>query len=141
MSRQQDTGHSWLGIHDVLSQSLKQVNHAAEVSTGWAGLCWALAVGKELAAVSFVIKVAPKTIYIEVKGKEWAPALEGLKKKIIGEIRQQEGFEGLKQIIFKESPPSNSSGIHPRPSVKKSMHSNSNPSAVQRSLLRSNRRK
>ncbi len=142
MSRQQDAKNSWLGIRDALSLSLKQVDLDRKVSTDWAGLCWTLAVGKEIAAVSHVNKVAPKTLYVEVAGKEWVPALEALKKKIIEEIRQQAGFEALTQIIFKEASASNSSGNHPRVSFgKNNTPFNSNPSAVQGSPRRSKRRK
>ena len=141
MSRQQDAKNSWLGIRDVLSQSLKQVDLNPKVSTDWAGLCWALAVGKEIAAVSHVNKVAPKTLYVEVAGNEWVPALEALKKKIIGEIRQQAGFEALTQIIFKEASASNSSGNHPRVFEKSNTHFHSNPGAVKGSPRRSKRRK
>lgn len=141
MSRQQDAKNSWLGIRDALSLSLKQVDLDPKVSTDWAGLCWTLAVGKEIAAVSHVNKVAPKTLYVEVAGKEWVPALEALKKKIIEEIRQQAGFEALTQIIFKEASASNSSGNHPRVSGKNNTPFNSNPGAVQGSPRRSKRRK
>ncbi len=118
-----------MGIRDILSRSLKQVDVDAEVSTDWAGLCWTLAVGKEIAAVSRVNKVAPKTLYVEVAGKEWVSALEALKKKLIGKVQQQSGFEAITKIIFKEAPASNFEGIHPRVSVKNKVHSNSNPSA------------
>jgi len=141
MSRQRNTGHSWSGIRDVLSQSLKQVDLDPKVSTDWAELCWTLAVGKELAAISHVNKVASKTIYVEVTGKAWVPALEALKKKIIGEIRQQAGFEALTQIIFKEALASNSGGTHPRVAVKNKTRPNSNPGAFQGSPRRSIRRK
>lgn len=138
MNQQRDTGHSWLGIRDALSQSLKQVDVDPKVSTDWAELCWTLAVGKEIAAVTHVNKIAPKTLYIEVAGKEWVSALEALKKKLIREIRRQAGFEALTQIIFKEAPVLNSGGDHL--SGKNKTHSNSNPGAVQGSPRRSKRR-
>ena len=101
MSGQRDRGHSWLGIREILSQSLKQVDVDAKISVDRAGLCWALAVGKEIAGVSKVIKVAPKTLYVEVTEKEWVPSLDALKAKIIREMKQQTGLEGLTQILFK----------------------------------------
>ena len=138
MSRQRDVGNSWLGIRDALSQSLKQVGFDPETSTDRAGLYWALAVGKEIAAVSQVIKVAPKTLYVEVKGKEWLLALEALKQKLIGEIRHQAGYEDLTQIIFKEELASNSFETRSRVSVKNNTHSNSD--AAKRSSRRPKRR-
>ena len=141
MSRQQDAKNSWLGIRDALLQSLKQVDRDPEVSTDWAGLCWTLAVGKEIAAVSHVNKITPKTLYVEVAGTEWMPALEALKKKIVEEIRQQAGFEALTQIIFNEAPASNSGGNRPRVFGKNKSQSNSNPGAVQGSPRQSKRRK
>lgn len=121
-----------MGIRDALARSLQQVDVDAKVSTDWAGLCWALVVGKEIAAVSRVNKVAPKTLYVEVAGKEWVSALEALKKKIIGEIRLQAGFEAITQIILKEAPAPHFGEINPRVSVKDNMYSNSNPSASRR---------
>lgn len=132
MSQQREVGHSWLGIRGALAQSLKQVDVDPKASTDLAGLCWALAVGKEIAAVSRVNKISPKTLYIEVTGKEWISALEALKKKIFGEIRQQPGFEALTQIIFKEAPAPHFSERHSRVSMKANTHSNSNPSAAKR---------
>ena len=127
MSGQRDRGHSWMGIRAVLSRSLKQVDVDPKDSVDLAGLCWALAVGKEIAALSQVIKVAPKTLTVEVTGKEWMPSLEALKDKIIREMKQQAGLEDLTQIIFKVAPASDSGGNRPRDSVKKNTRSNANP--------------
>ena len=139
MRRQRDVENSWLGIRDVLSQSLKQVGFDPKVSTDWAGLCWVLAVGKEIAAISHVNKVAPKTIFVEVTGKEWLSVLEALKERLIREIRQQAGFEGLTQIIFKEALASNSFETRSRVSVKNKTRPNSD--AIQRSPRRAQKLK
>jgi Dna[CI] antecedent, DciA len=141
MSRQRAAGHSWLGIRDILSESLKQADFDPKVSTDWAEFCWALAVGKEIAAVSNVNKVTAKTLYVEVAGKEWMSALEALKSKIIGEIRRQAGFEALTQIIFKEAPDLNSIWNHSQISGKNKTHLNSNPDAAQGSPRLSKRLK
>lgn len=129
-----------MGIRDVLSQSLHQIDLDPKVSTEWAELCWALAVGKEIAAVSRVSKVAKKTLYVEVASGEWVSALEALKKKIIGEICRHAGFEGLTQIIFKEAPALNSGGNRSPVSGKNNTQINSNPDAVQGSPWKSKRR-
>jgi hypothetical protein len=139
MSGQRKRGNSWSGIRDILSQSLKQVDVDSKISTDRAGLYWALAVGKEIAAVSHVSKVAPKTLYVEVTEKEWVPSLEALKEKIILEMRQQGGLEGLTQILFKEAPVSNSGGNRPRVSRKNNSRSNANPDIAQESPGRSKR--
>lgn len=141
MSGQRNRGHSWLGIRDILAQSLKQVDVDSKTSPDWVGLCWALAVGKEIAKVSHVIKVAPKTLYVEVTEKEWRPPLEALKGKIIREMKQQAGLEGLTQIQFKVTPVSDSGGNRPPGSVKKNMRSNANPGVGQRASRESKRRK
>ncbi len=140
MNGQWDKGHSWLGIRDILSQSLNQVDADAKVSPDKAGLCWALAVGKEIALVSHVIKVAPKTLYVEVTENEWVPPLEVLKKKIIREMKQQAGLEGLTQIQFNVAPVSDSGGTRPPGSMKKNTHSNANPGVDQRASRGSKRR-
>jgi hypothetical protein len=100
MSVRRELGHSWSGIRDILSQSIKQVDADANISVDRAGLCWALAVGREIALVSRVVKVAPKTLYVEVTEKEWVPSLEALRDKIIREMRPQAGLEGLTRILF-----------------------------------------
>lgn len=123
MSGQRGRGHSWLGIRDILSQSLNQADDDSKVSVERAGFCWALTVGKEIAAVSQVSKVAPKTLYVEVTEKEWVPSLQALKDKIIREMRQQAGLEGITQIIFKESPASDSAVNGPRVSRKNNTRS------------------
>jgi predicted nucleic acid-binding Zn ribbon protein len=140
MNRQRDRGHSWLGIRDILSQSLKQVDVDAKVSSDWAGLCWVLAVGKEIAKISHVTKVAPKTLYVEVTENEWIPPLEVLKDKIIREMRQQAGLEGLTQIRFKATPVSDSGENRPSGFMKKNTRSNANSGVGQRASRESKRR-
>lgn len=101
MSRHRNVEYSWSGIRAVLSHSLKQIDIDPKDSLDWLSFCWALIVGKEIAAVSQVNKVSPKTLYIDVAGKEWLPALKALQEKIIEEMRQQAGCEKLARIVFK----------------------------------------
>ena len=101
MNRQRNVGHSWAGIRAVLSGSLKQIDIDPKDSFDWVSFCWAFTVGKEIATVSQVTKISPKTLYVDVSGKEWLPALEGLREKIIKEIRQQADCGKLEKIVFK----------------------------------------
>ena len=106
MNRQRNVGHSWSGIRTVLSHSLKQIDIDPKDSLDWLSFFWALIVGKEIAEVTQVNKVSPKTLYIDVTGKEWLPAMKVLQEKIIEEMRQQTGCEVLTQIVFKVVPSS-----------------------------------
>ncbi|GJL78686.1 MAG: hypothetical protein NPINA01_16750 [Nitrospinaceae bacterium] len=104
MSRQRDGELAWSGIRSVLSNSLKQVAIDPKDSLNLISTRWTLIVGKEIAAVSRVKKISPKTLYIDVIEKEWLPALKALHEQIIGEIRQQTGCGELSRIIFKVVP-------------------------------------
>lgn len=124
MSRQRNVGHSWSRIQAVLSHSLKQINIDPKDSFDWISFCWALIVGKEISEVTHVNKVAPKTLYIDVAGKEWLPALKALQEKIIEEMRQRAGCEELTRIVFKVEPAS-SFNRPPCPPVNKNAGSKS----------------
>lgn len=104
MSRQRNIGRSWSGIRAVLSDSLKQIDIDPKDSLDWVSFCWGFTVGKEIASVSRVTKVSPKSLYVDVAGEEWLPALKGLKEGIIEEMRKQAGCEKLSRIVFKAAP-------------------------------------
>jgi predicted nucleic acid-binding Zn ribbon protein len=123
MNRQQNAFRPWSGIRSILSHSLKQVVVEPEDFLELLSIRWALIVGKEIAGVTQVNKVTPKTLYIEVTGNEWLPALKALQEKIIAEMREQEGCEELTRILFKVEPASPAS----RPSRKKSRAKSLNP--------------
>ena len=101
MNRQSKFGHSWSGIRTVLSESFSQLEIDPKDSLDWVSFCWGFTVGKEIATISHVSKVSPKTLYVDVAGEEWLPALKGLKERIIKEMQQQAGCEKLSQIVFK----------------------------------------
>ncbi|MDA0691965.1 MAG: DciA family protein [Nitrospinae bacterium] len=91
----------WSGIRSILSHSLKQVVVDPRDSLELMALRWALVAGKEIAEVTQVNKVTPKTLYIDVAGNEWLSALQALQEKIIAEMREQEGCGELTRILFK----------------------------------------
>ncbi len=92
---------SWSGIRSILSHSLKQVVVDPKDLLELLALRWALIVGKEIAEVTQVNRVTKKTLYIDVAGNEWLPALQALQEKIIVEMREQEGCGELTRILFK----------------------------------------
>ncbi len=87
-----------------MSKSLQEIESSPEDSLDRIAFYWTLAVGKEIAAIAKVTKVAPKTLYVQVAGKEWIPALTALRKKIIGEIKQHSGLGELSRVVFEEAP-------------------------------------
>jgi predicted nucleic acid-binding Zn ribbon protein len=101
----------WSGIRSILSNSLKQVVVDPKDILELLSLRWALIVGKEIAEVTQVNKVTPKTLYIDVTGNEWLPALKALQEKIIAEMREQEGCGELTRILFKVVSVSPASGL------------------------------
>ena len=67
----------------------------------WLSYHWNLVVGKEIADISNIDKITQGTLYIRVQGKEWLPAMESLKKKIIQEINSRAGKNLVEKIKLK----------------------------------------
>jgi len=99
MIRKQDLNKNWSDLSSVLSESLPESlkNDQQE----WLSYHWNLVVGKEIADISNIDKITQGTLYIRVQGKEWLPALESLKKKIIQEINSRAGKNLVEKIKLK----------------------------------------
>ena len=99
MIRKQDLNKNWSDLSSVLSESLPESlkNDQQE----WLSYHWKLVVGKEIADISNIDKITQGTLYIRVQGKEWLPALESLKKKIIQEINSRAGKNLVEKIKLK----------------------------------------
>jgi predicted nucleic acid-binding Zn ribbon protein len=99
MIRKQDLNKNWSDLNSVLFESLPKSlqDHQQE----WLSYYWNLVVGKEIAYISKVDKIAKDTLHIRVQGAEWLPPLESLKKKIIQEINSRAGKNLVKNIKFK----------------------------------------
>jgi hypothetical protein len=87
MIRKQDLNKNWSDLSSVLFESLPESLQDDQLE--WLSYHWSLVVGKEIADISSIEKIAKNTLYIRVQGKEWLPALESLKKKIIQEINSR----------------------------------------------------
>ena len=99
MIRKQDLNKNWSDLSSVLFESLPE--SLQDDQQEWLSYHWNLVVGKEIAYISNVDKIAKDTLHIRVQGTEWLPALESLKKKIIQEINNRAGNNLVKNIKLK----------------------------------------
>ena len=99
MIRKQDINKNWSDLSSVLFESLPESLHDDQQE--WLWYHWNLVVGKEIAHISNIDKIAKDTLHIRVQGAEWLPALESVKKKIIQEINSRAGKNLVKNIKFK----------------------------------------
>ena len=99
MIRKQDLNKNWSDLSSVLFESLPE--SLQDDQQEWLSYHWNLVVGKEIAYISNVDKIAKDTLHIRVQGTEWLPALESLKKKFIQEINSRTGKNLVKNIKFK----------------------------------------
>lgn len=127
MNRKKNLGNPWVGLNTILPTSLQQAGVDRTRKEDWVSLCWDLAVGREIAAVSKVFRVTPKTLFIQIAGKEWIPVLQGLKDKILKKLKRQAGMEQLTRIQFKEGPVSGSGEIPLPPSSENPVPAKSRP--------------
>ena len=99
MIRKQDLNKNWSDLSSVLFESLPE--SLQDDQQEWLSYHWNLVVGKEIAYISNVDKIAKDTLHIRVQGAEWLPVLESLKKKFIQEINSRTGKNLVKNIKFK----------------------------------------
>jgi predicted nucleic acid-binding Zn ribbon protein len=99
MIRKQDINKNWSDLSSVLFESLPE--SLQDDQQEWLSYHWKFVVGKEIAYISNVDKIAKYTLHIRVQGAEWLPALKSLKKKIIQEINSRTGKNLVKDIKFK----------------------------------------
>jgi len=95
MIRKQNLNKNWSDLGSVLTDSLPVTLQKDQIE--WLSYHWNLVVGKEISAISSIFKIAQGTLHVRVEGKEWLPALEGLKKKFIFELNSRAG----KQLVSK----------------------------------------
>jgi predicted nucleic acid-binding Zn ribbon protein len=99
MIRKQDLNKTWSDLSSVLFESLPESLQKDQQE--WLSYHWNLVVGKEIADISNIDKITQGTLYIRVQGKEWLPAMESLKKKIIQEINSRAGKNLVEKIKLK----------------------------------------
>ena len=99
MIRKQDLNKNWSDLSSVLFESLPE--SLQDNQQEWLSYHWNLVVGKEIAYISNVDKIAKDTLHIRVQSTEWLAPLESLKKKIIQEINSRAGKNLVKNIKFK----------------------------------------
>ena len=95
------SSRNWSEIRSVLFQSLPDEVFSKENQIEWLTYHWNLVVGKEIAGISSIDNMTRKILYVRVKGKEWVPVLDSLKKKILQEINSRAGEALLNGIVFK----------------------------------------
>ena len=97
----QNSSRNWSEIRSVLFQSLPDEILSNGNQMEWLTYHWNLVVGKEIAGISSIDNMTRKILYVRVKGKEWVPVLDSLKKKIMQEINSRAGEALLNGIVFK----------------------------------------
>ena len=97
----QGSSRNWSEIRSVLFQSLPDKIFSKGNQKEWLIYHWNLVVGKEIAEASSIDKVTKGILHVKVKGKEWVPVLDSLKKKIMQEINSRAGESLLNGIVFK----------------------------------------
>ena len=97
----QGSSRNWSEIRSVLFQSLPDEIFSKGNQKEWLTYHWNLVVGKEIAEASSIDKVTKGILHVKVKGKEWVPVLDSLKKKIMQEINSRAGESLLNGIVFK----------------------------------------
>lgn len=85
----------------MLFQSLPDEMFSKRNQKEWLAYHWNLVVGKEIAEASSIDKVTKGILHVRVKGKEWVPVLDSLKKKILQEINSRAGESLLNGIVFR----------------------------------------
>ena len=99
MIRKQDLNKNWSDLSSVLFESLPESLRNDQQE--WLSYHWNLVVGKEIADISNIDKITQRTLYIRLQGKEWLPAMESIKKKIIQEINSRAGKTLVEKIKLK----------------------------------------
>ena len=97
----QGSSRHWSEIRSFLFQSLPDEIFSKGNQKEWLIYHWNLVVGKEIAEASSIDKVTKGILHVKVKGKEWVPVLDSLKKKIMQEINSRAGESLLNGIVFK----------------------------------------
>lgn len=101
------TGH-WVNIKELLSQSLEKIDSPCFPEK--LDFHWTLTVGRRLAAVSRIDRLASQTLHVRVTDKRWVPALKSLEKDIVREINQRTGQTLVNRLAFRED--GKTSGTH-----------------------------
>ena len=96
-----DSSGNWSEIRAVLFRSLPDEMFSKENQKEWLIYHWNLVVGREISAISTLDKLSRGILLVRVKGKEWVPVLEPLKKIFIQEINSRAGECLLNSIVFK----------------------------------------
>ena len=96
-----DSSGNWSEIRSVLFRSLPDEMFSKENQKEWLIYHWNLVVGREISAISTLDKLSRGILLVRVKGKEWVPVLEPLKKIFIQEINSRAGECLLNSIVFK----------------------------------------
>lgn len=91
----------WTGMRSLVPASLKKISPNRDNILEWVSLQWAVTVGEEIARISKVEKMGPKTLYVFVAGNEWLPVLKELEKKIVGQLNENCSQNKFTRIIFK----------------------------------------
>lgn len=91
---------SWSSIGDILAAALQELPARPEDELVWAGVQWELSVGRDLARVTRIVRLAPRTLFVEVDGAEWLHPLKSLEPRILESLNQRFGAGRFSRINY-----------------------------------------
>jgi tetratricopeptide (TPR) repeat protein len=99
---QQKKSFGWSSMGDVLAQSINSLPDAPDSELNRINLLWSLAVGEEIGSRSRVTNIGKDTLFVEVKGPEWAPVVHTYEWKILAKLNKMLDSKGFKEIIVRQ---------------------------------------
>ncbi|MCA9482686.1 MAG: DUF721 domain-containing protein [Nitrospina sp.] len=81
----------------------ENIPHDKDDELSWLALQWEMAVGGDLASVTRVERVAPKTLTVEVAGEAWIPSLKALEPRVLNTLNGQYGKSRFTRIQYREA--------------------------------------
>ncbi|MFQ5673554.1 MAG: DciA family protein [Nitrospinales bacterium] len=111
---------NWVNMSELLSRSLAKID--APRALDQLNFHWTLTVGRRLAAVSRIDRLASRTLHVRVADKSWVAAFESLEKDIISELNRRAGETLVSRLTFREGGTTSGAGREtpaPRPASAK----------------------
>ncbi|QPJ61378.1 MAG: DUF721 domain-containing protein [Candidatus Nitronauta litoralis] len=94
---------SWSPLGKVLVSATDKIPNLRDDELSWIALQWELAVGQDLSAIARVERLTEKTLYVEVAGESWIPALKSLEPRLLVTLNRSFGKDRFTRIRYREN--------------------------------------